>query len=504
MKKFNLKNVDLFFINENEFHNKNDLLYFKKNLDKKSIIIYHSELTNKKEIIRNIIKYNNNDNEIIIHTRKCNIKKIINYNEKNKFLNNNHIQGTDKSSIIYGTYFNNDLVAIMTFDNKRQMNGGEKENEYELTRFAVKKNHIITGIFNKLLKSFVNEYKPKKIFSFADRRFSDSKNNIYVKNGFKLIKTLPPDYHYYNREYSKKLLHKFGFGKSSIKTKFSQIYDPNKTEWEMMDSLNFNRIWDCGKFRYELYFNENQEKIFGFIYMIKNKSNNKIYIGQTTRNLIKRMYEYKSAFNRNLSNNKYLLNSFNKYGFDNFEFSVIDTAINIDELNEKEIFYIKKYNSIDKKIGYNIELGGRNAIPGIETLEKMSRSHKGIKQNENWIQSRIAKADSEDAKKYGKMKTEEEKRIISENSPKYWQGKQRDEETRLKISRTKKKNGLSDKQKEVICKKVVAYNPITNKVIDTFDSTALAAIPYGVSQSTISRRCSGKTKNKGDVYFKFE
>ena len=117
--------------------------------------------------------------------------------------------------------------------------------------------------------------------------------------------------------------------------------------------------------------------------------NNKVYIGQTTRNLNKRIWEYKSAFNRNIFYNQYLLNSFKKYGWDNFEFSIIDTASTIQELNAKEIQYILNYKSNNKEFGYNIESGGKNAIPDVDTLEKMSESHLGIVQSDEWVDRRV-------------------------------------------------------------------------------------------------------------------
>jgi len=230
----------------------------------------------------------------------------------------------------------------------------------------------------------------------------------------------------------------------------------------------------------------------GIIYLINNRVNNKKYIGQTIRPLHKRIGEYKAAYNNNSFHNQYLSNAFNKYGWNNFEFIIIDTANDLIELNEKEIKYIKLYNSTNKKFGYNIESGGNNAIPSIETLEKMSKSHIGIVQNESWINKRIAIAGSINAKKYGKIKTDEEKKYLTENSPKYWLGKTRNEETKQKISKTKKERGLSIKQKEIICKIVYKTNILTNK-IETFESTKHASNIMGVNQSTISRWCS---KNK--------
>jgi group I intron endonuclease len=228
-------------------------------------------------------------------------------------------------------------------------------------------------------------------------------------------------------------------------------------------------------------------QISGIIYLIKNEINNKIYVGQTIRSLRDRIREYEKGFG-----NVYLNNAFKKYGWSNFKFEVIDTAENLEELNEKEISYIKKYNSNNKEFGYNIESGGKNAIPDTETLEKMSKSHLGIVQSEEWINRRIAKAGTDEAKKYGKTKTEDEKTQLSINSPKYWKGKSRDTKTKEKISKTKLENGLSEKQKEVLLKKVYKVDIINNTTIE-YESTLSASIAENVNQSTISRRCS---KNK--------
>lgn len=79
----------------------------------------------------------------------------------------------------------------MTFDNKRQMNKETNydENTYKLNRFAVKQGY---------------------------------------------------------------LLNKFSCGKSSLKNKFHEIYSKDKTEWEIMQDAGFDRIFDCGKFKYKL------------------------------------------------------------------------------------------------------------------------------------------------------------------------------------------------------------------------------------------------------------
>lgn len=93
----------------------------------------------------------------------------------------------------------------------------------------------------------------------------------------------------------------------------------------------------------------------GIIYIIRNKINNKVYIGQTTTNL-------KTRFNQHckkstLKNRNYkLYNAIKKYGRDNFYIGVIEDNIKIEELDQKEIYYIEKFNSYYK--GYNSTKGG--------------------------------------------------------------------------------------------------------------------------------------------------
>ena len=90
--------------------------------------------------------------------------------------------------------------------------------------------------------------------------------------------------------------------------------------------------------------------MYGYIYKTTNKLNNKIYIGQK-KSKIFLGEDY-------LGSGKYLLRAVNKYGRENFMVEMIDTADSRDNLSELEIFYIKKYNSTNHMIGYNIAKGG--------------------------------------------------------------------------------------------------------------------------------------------------
>ena len=234
------------------------------NVGYKLIHIFEDEWLVNDSLIKNkishLLGFNNTKT---IGARKCDIIDVSNY-DKNNFLNLYHIQGSDKSNIHIGATYNNELLGIMCFDNKRNMslvNKDINENEYELTRFATNTNYKIPGIADKLLKEFIRKYNPSKIISFGDARWVlDSENNMYTKLGFKLVEIRKPDYRYYIPKITKnKRFHKFGFGLNSLKRKFPDLefYHEDgkaKTEKELTTELGYDRIWDCGLFKYEMSF----------------------------------------------------------------------------------------------------------------------------------------------------------------------------------------------------------------------------------------------------------
>lgn len=214
--------------------------------------IFEDEWVLKKDIIKNklkhILKVNNG---IKIGARKVVINKIT-PEQKSIFLNDNHIQGNDSSTIHYGAFYNNTMVGVMTFNEQRNMTKSV-EGEYELSRYAVHQNYIIPGLASKMLKHFINEYKPPKIISFADRRWTpDSTNNLYTHIGFKISDIIKPRYFYYNSKIDRyKRFHKFVFGKTGLRKKYPDL-DFTKSEKELTTELGFERIWDCGLIKYEL------------------------------------------------------------------------------------------------------------------------------------------------------------------------------------------------------------------------------------------------------------
>ena len=91
------------------------------------------------------------------------------------------------------------------------------------------------------------------------------------------------------------------------------------------------------------------------IYIITNKINNKVYIGQSV-DIRTRWWNHRCELNRNNHYNRHLQGAWNKYGEDNFEFSELEKC-SLELLDEREIYWISKYDSYLN--GYNSTIGGK-------------------------------------------------------------------------------------------------------------------------------------------------
>ena len=174
-----------------------------------------------------------------IYARKCTIKPVKS-KIKNEFINNTHIHGTCNSSINLGLYYNNELVAVATFGKSRY----DKKYEYELFRYSSKLNTTVVGGFSKLLQFFIKTYKPKNILTYCDRALSSG--NMYFKTGFTFLTHTKPNYFYFKNS---SVFSREQFQKHMIKNKLP-IFDQNLTEYVNMLNNGFDRIWDCGNYKF--------------------------------------------------------------------------------------------------------------------------------------------------------------------------------------------------------------------------------------------------------------
>ena len=98
------------------------------------------------------------------------------------------------------------------------------------------------------MSHFIKTNNPKKIITYADRRWSSKINNVYEKNKFEFVSETKPNY-FYMQKY-KTRLHRYNFTKSKLVKKYG--LPESMTEPEIMRKLRYDRIWDCGHLKYEM------------------------------------------------------------------------------------------------------------------------------------------------------------------------------------------------------------------------------------------------------------
>ena len=121
----------------------------------------------------------------------------------------------------------------------------------------------------------------------------------------------------------------------------------------------------------------------GRVYLIINKENGHKYVGQTTQTVNKRWADH-IAEARRMS--PYPLHrALRKYG--NHMFLIRELCeCDVSELNEKEEYYIKQYNTFESAEGYNATSGGACAYP--EGGERPTHSQETKDKLSTWAQER--------------------------------------------------------------------------------------------------------------------
>jgi group I intron endonuclease len=201
------------------------------------------------------------------------------------------------------------------------------------------------------------------------------------------------------------------------------------------------------------------------VYKITNKVTNKIYIGITNQGsgIRYRHHWYESRIGDPCPIHK----SMAKYGEENFTLEVIDFADTYDELKEKEKYWIKFYNSMDRSIGYNLTEGGDGT--------------------------------------FGRMHSEETKEKIRQKAI----GRRASDETKRKMSESRK-GRCSEKQRVHLKDMIMTYSakPVeqytkTGEYIVTYESIIAASRATGINRDTISKQLKRTDLNPADWRVKF-
>lgn len=197
------------------------------------ITIFGDEWVSKQTIVQSKLLSLIGKNNTKVGARQCIIREV-DFKTARSFYEEYHIQGGEiKAGKNIALVKDNELMAMMSFKKNRD--------NHELVRYAT--SVTVMGGASKLLRYYIDNYSPHKIISFADLRWSVG--DMYLKLGFTKNGFVPPMQSYVEKY--KIRHHKLKFKKHRLSDR-----NENETEWQYLRRLGYDRIWDCGKIKFEM------------------------------------------------------------------------------------------------------------------------------------------------------------------------------------------------------------------------------------------------------------
>ena len=208
--------------------------------------IFEDEWYEKQDICKSIIMNILKEDILRIGARQCEIVEVETAVYRD-FINKNHIQGYAPAKFCYGLQYRGELLMMMAFGKPRRSMGYKEvmEGTYEIIRLCTKMGCSVSGGASRLLKAFIVKHSPRKIITYADRRWSEG--NVYEKIGFTFERNTKPNYFYVVGATRK---NRFAFRKSELVKKYG--CSETMTEREFCLENRLYRIYDCGSKLFEL------------------------------------------------------------------------------------------------------------------------------------------------------------------------------------------------------------------------------------------------------------
>ncbi len=113
--------------------------------------------------------------------------------------------------------------------------------------------------------------------------------------------------------------------------------------------------------------------MYGVVYRVVNNVNGKCYVGQSVNPSVRKRDHFS---NNVLRSSPVLHKSMSKHGLENFAFEILDTVYSKEDLDNREIYWIYKLNSMLPD-GYNIREGGARGKLSESSKRKISKANKG-------------------------------------------------------------------------------------------------------------------------------
>jgi hypothetical protein len=197
------------------------------------LTIFSDEWLDKQDIVKSKLQSIIAGTSDKIGARKCQIMDV-DYQQAVEFHNLYHIQGSPRRlGKNIGLFYQGVLVALGSFITVTKT--------AELVRFSSK--ITVVGGAGKILNYFIKNSDCNDIISFADMRWSQG--NLYKSLGFVEVSRVPAMQMYVKDHIQR--FHKLAFPKKKINPE-----GIDKTEWQIMREAGYDRIWDCGKQKWQL------------------------------------------------------------------------------------------------------------------------------------------------------------------------------------------------------------------------------------------------------------
>lgn len=217
-----------------------------------------------------------------------------------------------------------------------------------------------------------------------------------------------------------------------------------------------------------------------YIYKIECLINGRVYIGQT-KNKTKRLQEHKRTLEKNEHHSISLQRAWNKYGKKNFSFEIIEEC-DSSNVDERERYWIKFYNSNNPNYGFNMESGG-NKHKSHNIISKLKLRNYALK---------VHRWQGKNNPNYGgHLWNDERREKYSKMNEEMWT-----EEMRKRQSKIMKQVYNLDNALDAVRVKVVKLT-LQGEYIDTYNSITEAAQSVGQENNTahICDCCKGNRRS---------
>lgn len=223
------------------YHQEKSIECIKQGIQLIHIFEYEWVDINKQNLIKQLLKDKLCESKIY-YARQLSIKEVAKKDEE-EFLNKYHIQGFSGSKTAIGLYDNNELLGIMTFGAPRFDNKAD----CELIRMCFKTGINVVGGSERMLKHYIDTYKPLSIISYCD--LAKFNGNSYFRLGFTTSKEnlTSPNYVWVSPS-KNEVLTRYQTQKQKLVNLGLDAY--GDTEDEIMKNLEYLKIYDSGNLKF--------------------------------------------------------------------------------------------------------------------------------------------------------------------------------------------------------------------------------------------------------------